>query len=35
LMAQKGMDCAQGFLLGKPQPLLKLIDRINTQAHVA
>ena len=35
LMAQKGMDCAQGFLLGKPQPLRNLIAQINTQAEVA
>jgi diguanylate cyclase (GGDEF)-like protein len=35
LMAKQGMDCAQGFLLGKPQPLRKLIAQINTQADVA
>ena len=35
LMAQKGMDCAQGFLLGKAQPLRKLMAQINTQVEVA
>ncbi len=26
LMAEKGIDCAQGFLLGKPQPLAKILE---------
>ncbi len=35
LMAQKGMDCAQGFLLGKAQPLRNLKAQISTQVEVA
>ncbi|MEO9169109.1 MAG: EAL domain-containing protein [Aestuariivirga sp.] len=35
LMAHKGMDCAQGFLLGRAQSLRRLLEQNQSLTHVA